>query len=218
MWDDVKSGSGGSGDKKELKFLATPAGNTVFRILDEQPKSRWTHWVNRANGCKGANLPCLGKDCPVCAHMKQAKAAGTTALANNRKMHAINVLDVASGEIKIMDKGSTVFEQLHGLMEIAGDLRNYNVTLRVSGSGRDTSYVAVPMPPTAVPAYDKANLYDLEEIFKPFTVEQTTRLFNGETYKDVFGETQETVAEPVVVETHTQGDAQPVVDFSNPQS
>lgn len=188
-WTDV--GQKSSSGKSEVIFAKLKAGTTQIRILDEQPFSRWTHWLPAANAGKGVSITCIGKDCPVCAIIKEDKAnKAKKPRFTSRKMHAINVLNRTDSEVQILDKGNGLFEQIVGIIEemqdTNGDICNYDVKIRVSGADKDTTYVVIPCVPTVLTKEEAAlKKYELEKIFPIFTAEQVTQLMNGATFDSI---------------------------------
>jgi len=197
-WNDIKQNSG-SNDKPDVNYLSLGEGTHQIRILSEEPYTRWTHWVQSANGGKGLTVNCIGKNCPICSEIKAAKANKEKPKYNSRKLHALNVIDRKTGEVAILDKGNALFEQLLGLFEEIGDPREYDVKIRVSGTGRDTSYVVIPMPATKLTDAEKAlEQYDFDEIYTNLTPEQIQQLIDGATYADIFGDKDNDDDEPDV--------------------
>lgn len=189
-WNDIINDSKG-GDKKETKYIplkANPDGSAVtyqMRVLDAEPYSRWTHWVQSANGGKGTSMDCIGKGCPACAKIK---VEGKSRQLSSRKQHALNVINRASGEVEVLDKGNSCFESLVGILEEVGDLRNYDIKIRVAGEGTDTVYTPIPMPAKPLTDAEKALVkYDFAELYPKLTPEQMTEMINGATWKDVLG-------------------------------
>lgn len=204
-WNEIKNQkSGDSGDKKDIKWANLQQGTHQFRILDEEPYSRWTHWIQSANSGKGSTVECIGKDCPVCEAIKAAKAQKLTPKFNSRKQHAVNALQRKTGsdgkpvpgdigELVIIDKGNALFESLAGIYEEVGDLRGYDIKIRVTGAGKDTSYTPIPLAPKALTADEQAiEKYDFDKTFTKLNRDQVIMLMNGGSYKDIFDTDTET--------------------------
>lgn len=197
-WNDIKAGknNNSTSDKKEVKWANLSAGTHQFRILDDEPYSRWTHWVQSANAGKGATIECIGRECPICIARKTDDGKKRFSC---RKQHALNAIqrklgndgkpipgDV--GEVVIIDKGNGLFEALDNIMDEVGDLRGYDIKIRVSGSGKDTSYTPIPLAAKPLTEAEKTlERYDFATIFSSFTPEQISALMNGATYKDILG-------------------------------
>lgn len=210
-WNDVNGQKTGGveGQKEKTRYNKLVSGKThTIRVLDEQPFSRYTHWIQAANEGKGITVDCPGTGCPVCADIKAKKKAGQTQKYNSRKLHAINILNRETGEVEVIDKGKRLFEMLLGLMNEIGDLRGYDIKVRVTGTDSDTTYTPIAMPPKPLTDAEKAlQKYDLNEISLKVTIEQLQMLMNGASLKDVFG-----IDETTDEETETE-DA-PSVDFT----
>lgn len=204
-WNDVGSNvkQNNNNEGKKTVYVTLPVGSTKLRIVDEEPESRWTHWIPQANGGKGLSVRCIGKGCPVCTAIKADKAANRKTKYSSTKSHAINVIDRADGEVKVLDKGNSIFNQLLVLMGQMGDLRNYDVTITRTGeSFGSISYMVTPVfPPSELTEEEKAkveaNRFDLKEITKAFTAEQIVQLMSGATLDEVVKNDEEVVDEPV---------------------
>ena len=214
-WNEVANTK--SESQSEVEFKTLSEGTHAVRILDDEPLTRWTHWLPSANAGKGCSVTCIGKNCPVCELIKQAKKDKVKTSLSSRKTHAINVLDREDGKVKLIDKGNGLFDALIGvremLMDDVGDITNYDVKIKVTGTGMDTSYVAIPMTAKPLTAEEKAlELYNKEEIFKIFTAEQIVKLMAGATFADISDDTNDTeVPDAKAPETP---DEKPNVDFT----
>jgi hypothetical protein len=194
-WNDVTGKpNNGEGQKEKTRYNKLVSGKThTIRVLDEQPFSRYTHWIQAANGGTGLTVDCPGAGCPICADIKAKKKAGQTQKYNSRKLHALNILNRETGEVEVIDKGKRLFEMFLGLMNEIGDLRGYDIKVRVTGTDSDTTYTPIALPPKPLTDAEKALVkYDLNEISLKVTNEQMQMLMNGATLKDVFGTDEET--------------------------
>lgn len=217
-WSDVIN-QGNSNQSEEVKYVKFPIGITKLRILDEQPFSRWTHWIPQANNGKGMSVNCLGKGCPVCKAMAEDKKANRKKRYNASKSHALNVFvheTKVNGqvtpvkEVQILDKGNGIFGGLYAIFEQMGDLRNYDVTVtRVGENLGDIKYTILPVyPPSELSQQDKqiASIkYDVEEVKKSFTAEEIETLLSGGTIQKENTESSNTSENTI-----------PNVDFSEP--
>ncbi len=181
-WSDVNTNSGSNSNQgQEVKYAKLKEGSNKGRILDEQPFSRWTHWIPQANGGKGCSVDCIGNDCPVCKAIKEDKKANRKTKYSKRKTHAINWLNRDTGEVEVLDKGNKVFAGLLVLLQQMGDLRNYDVNIVKTGEGFNTDYQVLPVfPPVPLTEAEK-NLekYSVEVMKKEFTKEQIEKLMQG---------------------------------------
>ena len=81
-WDDVNRTAGST---KDINYTKFSEGNTVIRIIDDEPYSFWSHWMMKHN--KG--VTCLGKDCPICSVIAQQKANKETPTYSSTQRHVI---------------------------------------------------------------------------------------------------------------------------------
>jgi len=159
----------------KLDFLSTPVGETKIRIMDEAPYFYQGFWAVKGNG--GNNNGCFipykgkGKDLLEKANYeymdKVFKVADEKGLAKGseaRKKHTkagydkqpygklkskyiIHVIDRADGQLKLLDAGAGIFEELkkYAINPEYGDLREYDVTITREGTGwMDTKYSVTP--------------------------------------------------------------------------
>lgn len=201
-WDNIGSSSNESSEKKKVNFKALTKGLHMFRILTDSPRSRWVHWVQRANGGKGMSIACIGKDCPACAENKAAKANKLPVVHSNSKKHAINIIDRSDNQVYVIDKGNTLFDSLVGaLMGMRAAMKNdsiqitdFDIQLNVSGLSDKPSYNSMPMPVIPLTAEDKAReVFDLDELVKPLELDVINKLMQGLTFKEIFGDSESTV-------------------------
>lgn len=212
-WNDIaKSSDNQDSQSKKITYAKLASGGKyVGRILDEHPFSRYTHWIPQANEGKGVTVDCPGSSiCPICKDIKAKKEAKQTQKYNSRKLHAINWLNRDTNQVELIDKGKRLFARLLDLLKDVGDLRNYDVSIRVSGEGTDTDYTPIPLPQKPLTDAEKAlEKYNLNEISLKPTPEQILMLMEGKSLKEVFGEDVATDDEP-----EADGEAQPDVDFT----
>jgi len=170
-----------------VKYCKLKAGANKLRVLDEEPYSRWSHWIPQANSGKGTSVDCIGKDCPVCAKIKEDKANGVKQKYSTKKAHAINVLNRETNEVEILDSGNKIFQGLATLLSQMGDLRKYDVNIVKSGSGTSTTYQVLPIyPPVPLTDAEKnMKLYDIKNIYKKLTKEQILGLMSGKSLAEV---------------------------------
>jgi hypothetical protein len=218
-WQDVKNQGTNSngGASTGVKYLRLEVGSTTIRVAEEEPYSRWTHWIPEANEGKGMVVDCIGKDCPVCAKIAADKKAKIKSKYSSRKLHSLNVIHKkADGtkEMVVLEQGNKVFNGLLVLLEQMGDLRNYDVKIVKTGTTfSDTDYNVLPtFPPVPMTAEEQAmTKFTKEQIEKKFTKEQISMLMAGAKIDAVLGRnTDGTEAAPF--------DANPTaqVDFTRP--
>jgi ribosomal protein L28 len=201
-----------SGSGEGTKYVNLKVGTTQLRVLDEEPISRWTHWIPQANEGKGLSVTCIGKGCPVCKAIAEDKKAKRKTKYGSSKSHAINTYVrsfQANGqspevinELQILDKGNKIFEQLLVYLQQMGDLRTFDVKIvRTGEEFGSISYTVVPVyPPTALEAsIAELPRYDLREITKSLTAEQILQLMAGAKLETVVGtEAEGTQPDPSV--------------------
>jgi hypothetical protein len=194
-WNEIVSKENKEQSGEKMEYLKLENGVTQIRIVDEEPVSRWRHWIPQTNSGKGTSVNCIGKGCPVCAEMAAAKKTGTKQKYSSTKSHAINVISRADGKIKVLDKGNKIFSQLATYMQQMGDLRGYDIKIVTTNAGNtDATYTIMPVfPPTPLTDAEKAlPTYDLLGIMKPLTAEQILQLMNGKSMADITAVAEET--------------------------
>lgn len=187
-WD--LGNNGDSSDKKKVEFAKFPVGITRIRILDEEPLTRWTHWLPKFQ----RSLNCPGRGCPICEIRKNQKANKEQYSWAMAKRVAINIYNYETKRVEVMEQGVTFFEDLRDVMkdltEDGKNLRDVILKVRRRGEGKDdTSYridVDKHEPLTAEEITSMGeSLTDLTDFFKPNTNEQILRIVNGEDWNDV---------------------------------
>lgn len=177
-WNEVGNESGG-----KTSFITFPVGITNVRILDKAPHTRWAHWVPSAK----RSITCPGRGCPICEAINVAKSNKVEPKFSRSKKHSLNVINRTSGQVEILEQGTGFFEELKGFHEEVGDLTTYDIKVKRTGTGTSTKYridtLAVE-PLTDEEA--KLQTTVLEDYFKKPTIEQVTRVMNGEDPKEVF--------------------------------
>jgi hypothetical protein len=200
-WQDVADktkNQNNSGNK--TNYVKLEQGVTRLRIRDEEPVSRWVHWIPQANGGKGLSVTCIGKGCPVCREMFEDKKAKRKTKYSSRKQHAINVLtrsftnpagvSTTINEPQVLDSGNQVFDGLLVVMKQMGDLRNYDVMITKQGeSFGEIKYTVLPtFPPSELTEAEKAlPVVDLNTMVAPLTAEQIEMLMQGAMMEAVLG-------------------------------
>ena len=208
-WNDVKPTNNNTNGERKLNYLKLNQGTNQIRILDDEPVSTWQHWIPQANYGKGISVVCPGKDCPICKERKKTAEAmktdkSITQKYNVSRQHMINVIDRATGEVAILQKGNTIFENLVVFLEEIGDLREYDVRIIRKGTGRQTTYTVIPVQPSTPLTEKEKNLekFDLEKLAKPLEIDQILQLMEGKSYDDIFNNNDDS------------SDDEPDVDFT----
>jgi hypothetical protein len=220
--------NGGQTPENKLDFLDLPFGDTKIRILDVAPVPYKEWWSTRGNGGQGQGCSILymgkGKDLLEAenqAFMKKvfAKADELNLKDKARKdflrdngykkqpwgkvkdKNIIHVLDRATGEIKLLDRGNGIFNAIkaYALNPEYGDPRNYDITITKTDSKgnndfQDIKYTVTPARSNAPLTEAEKALYeekkiDLKELKTPnYTPEQALLIAKGATFKDVLGD------------------------------
>jgi len=175
---------GGSGTKAE--FTKFPVGSTRIRILDDAPHIRWVHWMQKFK--RSINCPGM-KVCPIDDIITKEKANGITPTYNRGRRYAMNIFNYETGKVEIMEQGKTFFEDLKLVMQDLGEdkksLTDAVLRIRRTGTGKDDTKYRIDVNGDAEGDAPTEGLIDLSDYFKPHSVEQITRLLNGEDWDDV---------------------------------
>lgn len=206
-WSEITNGSGsGASSGEKVNYLKTPVGITKIRIVDAEPKSRWTHWIQAANGGTGMSVGCPGKGCPVCAIISADRKIKATPRYSSAKSHALNVIDRKDGSIALMDKGNSIFGQIVDIMGQMPDVMSYDLTITRRGEKKEATYTVIPcFPPTPITEAERALVkYDVDLLTKPFTIAQTQMFMDGAMMEAVVATMAPPEVQPVAqVETVT---------------
>lgn len=199
-WDDIEDDN----NNESIDFVKFPEGNTTIRIIDEKPYTRWTHWIPQANEGKGASITCIGKGCPICELISQAKANKEKPKYNSRKVHTMRVINRTTGKVEINEQGKMFYQNLNSIRKEIGDIRCYDVKVIRKGTGKsDTSYTLLPLAPSGkfemkddrykfIDYDDKdKELVDKDFSFDEFyvkpDVETILQILDGKPFSEIFG-------------------------------
>lgn len=193
-WETI--GNNAKDKKSEIPYVKFPQGQTLIRILDDAPYSRWTHWLPKANGGKGLSVDCIGKECPVCKARRESEENKN--LFSVRQAHSINVLVKKLGsetknEVMILEGGNGLFSDIKSIMsllEMQGlpkDLTMTDIVVIRTGEKLSTKYSVMPVQPFAPLTDEQKALekYDTAKLKPMFTKEQIEKLMNGATIEEV---------------------------------
>lgn len=179
---DLDGGSGGN----KVDFTKFPVGATRVRVLDESPSVRWTHWMQKFK--RSINCPGM-KICPIDDIINKQKANGEVPTYTRSRRYAINVFNYETGKVEIMEQGKTFMEDLKMIMQDLADdnksLSDVVLKVRRTGTGKDDTKYRLDVAGDAEGNAPLEGITNLEEYFKPHSVEQITRLLNGEEWDDV---------------------------------
>lgn len=187
-WDFDKSPKG---DKKERKYTKFAPGVTRIRLLNDAPEVKWIHWMTKFNKA----VTCPGKDCPICEIRRQQKANGQQPSYNMSRRLYLNVYNLDTNQVEMMEQGVSFFEDLRDLKEdvVSKGKKLSDAIIRVKrrGEGKDdTSYrldidEIVPLSKEEWETYTP-QMEDLAELSKPTEPSQILELLNGKTWEEVF--------------------------------
>lgn len=111
-------------------------------------------------------------------------------------------------KVKVLAKGKTLFEHLETIHNSILDaennpigIHNYDISLVVSGTGRDVNYTPIPNPANSAPVEQKYldEMFDLDKAIIRLTPEELLDLQRGISLKDIFAARRS--KETAVVET-----------------
>lgn len=134
----------------------------------------------------------LVKKCPKCGTDNyDLSAAGTTCYSCSELL--VSVVPEPSNTVKILAKGVQVFDQLNSIdMSILNDngepigLTNYDLVLRVTGSGNKRIVTPIPMSGSVEPVDPGLEKFDLAKVTIKLTPEEMLDLQRGVSLRDLF--------------------------------
>lgn len=223
-WDavDTEETGGGNAPQDRPDFLKLSIGDNDIRILDMVPHSYKERYCQKANGGQGASLPYFGAE-DIMEQENQAFMKKIFAEADKkglkdkarkdflrdqgykkqpwqkvRDKHIIHVLDRATGEVKLLDKGNGIFKKIKGLAKNKnwGDPRQYDITITMNGDPADFQTIEYDVqgnPNKGDITEAEKKLYeekkiDLVEFKTPdFTAEQAYAIAKGGTFQEILG-------------------------------
>lgn len=228
--NDQQNNGGGQQDRPD--FMKISMGDNKVRVLDMFPFSYKEYYVPAANGGTGASIGYFGKDdllekansAFMATKFKEADAKGLkdkarkdflrdsgyskTPFPKLKEKHIIHVLDRATGEVKLLDKGNAIFGAMKklALNPEYGDLRNYDITITMedtkgNGDFQDIKYSVTPARANSDLTEAEKALYeskkiDLAKMKTPtYTAEQALLIAKGATFQDILGNGSDTPQE-----------------------
>lgn len=187
-WNDVATNNENKNENK-IQYTKFETGNTVIRILDNEPESFWQHFLMKQNSA----ITCPGKDCPICNVIKAQKIAGEKPQYNSTKRHAMRIWNYNTNKMEILIQGNRFFSDLLNLHNNVGDLKSYDIKVIRSGSGTDTKYMLLPNQPSEFSITEGIEDVNLKELFAPPAREEILQLMEGKTWAEI-NEGKESVA------------------------
>lgn len=183
-WDDVNRTSGSTKKNTYTKF---GEGNTVIRIIDNEPYSFWSHWMQKHNN----GVSCLGKDCPICSVIAQQKANKEVPTYSSTQRHAVRIWNYTTNQMEVMIQGKTFFQQLLTLHKEVGDITTYDIKVVRKGSDTNTTYTLLPQKESVFAHKDELEDIDFAESLKAPERDKLLLLMEGKTWEEVFGKAEE---------------------------
>lgn len=191
-WNTILQSQNNEGkEKQEVVYTSIPEGTIKIRIMEQEPYSRYTHWIPQANGGKGISVDCIGKECPICEAINKARIAKSKERPFNKTAtHAINILNRTTGKHELLDKGNKIFGVLAQLNAQMGDLTKIDINITKTGRKLgDINYMVLPdFSNTPLTSQEQNTLK--EELFNIrdrglLTREQILKLMSGASLADV---------------------------------
>lgn len=176
-WSDVRNES----SKEKVPYTKFSEGLTKIRVLDAEPYSWWQHWIPSSK----TSVTCPGSDCPICEVIIKQKNAKETPTFNNSRRHALRIWNYTTNQMEIVIQGRGFMQNLLDLHEEIGDIREYDIKIKRSGSGLDTSYTALPTPASDFEFADKIYDVDMEDLFKTPDRSILIQLMQGKKWSDI---------------------------------
>lgn len=184
-WEDVERTN--KGVKNKIPYTKFSEGNTMIRVLDDEPYSFWSHWMPK----HGTGVTCLGKGCPICSVIASQKANKETPTYSSSQRHAMRIWNYSTKQMEIMIQGKQFFEQLLNLHREVGDIREYDIKVTRRGTDTSTTYMLLPTQPKEFVGDESIKEIDFSEQFKPIDRDKLLLLMEGKTFEEVFGTTEE---------------------------
>ena len=179
-WNDVTSEKRDAAEK--IPYTSFKEGNTLIRAIDNEPYSFWSHWLPKQQ----TSVTCLGKDCPICDVIAEQKADKQTPTYGNGKRHALRIWNHDTKQMEVLIQGTKFFSQLQTLHKEVDDITKYEIKVRRSGSGTDTTYMLLPQQPSAFEHADQLTPVDMAELFAPKPKEIMLQLMEGKSWDEIY--------------------------------
>ncbi|MDD4000180.1 MAG: hypothetical protein PHX62_04715 [Bacilli bacterium] len=182
-----------TGGNTKTEFTKFSSGTTTrIRLLDPAPFMRWTHWIPKHQRA----INCPGKGCPICEIRKQQKANKEPYTYPVARRFSMNIINRELNRVEILEQGVTFFNDLKDLLEdLIEDgksdksINDFDLKVRRRGSSKDDTSYRIDFDSEYPLTKEEQELADntvlLHEFFKPHTIEQITRIINGEDWNEV---------------------------------
>ena len=189
-----------SGSSTKQEFTRFPQGITIIRVVGEAPILRWIHWLPKDK----RSVNCPGQGCPICEIRRAQKANKEPYTYGISKRLAIQAINRSTGKLEIVEQGVTFFDDLKlvraDALDKGLDLKDVDIKVRRTGTSVDDTKYRLDIGDTSPLSESDneliANMIDLEEYFKPHTIEDINRIVrDGESFDDVMKNKNEEVIE-----------------------
>jgi len=127
--------------------------------------------------------------CPKCEHENPVAPGPATCKCGE----ILTSVGAPSNKVKVLSRGVTLFDQFdainNAIMDAQGErpgLTGYDITLIVSGSGKNKIITPIAGQISPMPDYDKNDLYDLETVTLKLAVSEMLDVQRGVSLKDIF--------------------------------
>lgn len=179
-WDAIE-GKKETGEK--IPYTKFSEGNSVIRVLDNEPFSFWNHWLQKQQ----TGVSCIGKDCPICAVIAQQKADKVPLTYSSSQRHAVRIWNYGTNQEEVMIQGRQFFQTLLAYHREVGDITTYDIKIIRKGGGTDTTYTMIPQPKSEIKPEiaEKIVPVDFTELFKPLEKETILMLMEGKTWEEI---------------------------------
>jgi len=181
-WNDVTRDNANA---EKVPYTKFENGSTIIRILDNEPFSFWSHWLQKQQ----TSVTCLGKDCPICNVIRAQKANKETPQYSSTQRHCVRIWNYKEERLEVMIQGRTFFSQLLDLHKEVGDITTYDIKVIRKGEGTNTTYTLLPQPAKEfeIPNQEEFDNINLSELMAPPTMENMLMLMEGHTWAEING-------------------------------
>lgn len=181
-WNDVTRDNANA---EKVPYTKFENGSTIIRILDNEPFSFWSHWLQKQQ----TSVTCLGKDCPICNVIRAQKANKETPQYSSTQRHCVRIWNYKEERLEVMIQGRTFFSQLLDLHKEVGDITTYDIKVIRKGEGTNTTYTLLPQPAKEfeIPNQEEFDSINLSELMAPPTMENMLMLMEGHTWAEING-------------------------------
>ena len=186
-WDDVEKQAGGESSTEKIPYTRFEKGATIIRILDNEPHSFWSHWLQQQK----TSITCPGKGCPICNVIAQMRANKQQPPYTSTQRHALRVWNYKTNQMEVLIQGKKFFSDLLALHREVGDITTYDIKVIRNGEGTDTTYMILPQTPAEFTVTEGIEDVDLAELLHAPTNEEIIKLMEGKSWDEINSEAEE---------------------------